>query len=91
MQERRAQPRGIWDVTTTEEPFREATNDSAPSARARAQSQQMGEAPVKYELTELQPLCDRSSRCGVDWVICLPRSLGNRLHSLFCHRPVTWN
>jgi hypothetical protein len=31
--------------------LRSATNKSATSARAQAQPQQMGEAPVKYELT----------------------------------------
>jgi hypothetical protein len=74
--------------------LRSATNKSATSARARAQPQQMGEAPVKYELTGAsQPLANRSSRCGVDQLYAsgdsLARGYAAFFSSLACHAELT--
>ena len=46
---------------TLEEPLREG-DERLSCARARAQSQQMGEAPVKYELTGASCLCRTEAR-----------------------------
>jgi hypothetical protein len=55
-------------------------------------TQQMGEAPVKYELTGASCHCaNRSSRCGVDQLYASRGPLAIGCTAFFRHRRVTWN